>query len=168
MTLQSALHIFGFYIHRFNQLQIQNILKKIQRLPKSKTGVCYMLATIYIVYMFYLQLFTQYICFIYNYLHSIHVLSTTIYIVYMFYLQLFTQHLYCILGFPGGSVSAKESTSQYKRCGFDPWVGKIPWRRKQQLILVFLPGKSHGQRSLAGYCTWGHKRVGHDLVTELN
>ena len=38
--------------------------------------------------------------------------------------------------------------------GFDPWVGKIPWRRKWQLTPVFLPGKSHGQRSLAGYSSW--------------
>ena len=37
-----------------------------------------------------------------------------------------------------------------KRCGFDPWVGKISWRRAWQTIPVFLPGKSHGQRRLAG------------------
>ena len=36
--------------------------------------------------------------------------------------------------------------------GFDPWVGKIPWRRAWQPTPVFLPGESHGQRSLAG-CT---------------
>ena len=41
---------------------------------------------------------------------------------------------------------------------FDPWGGKIPWRRKGQLISVFLPGKSYGQRSLAGYSPWGCKR----------
>ena len=41
--------------------------------------------------------------------------------------------------------------------GFDPWVGKIPWRRKWQPSPVFLPGKSHRQRSLAGYSSWGHK-----------
>ena len=34
---------------------------------------------------------------------------------------------------------------------FDPWVGKIPWRRKWQPTLVFSPGESHGQRSLVGY-----------------
>ena len=34
---------------------------------------------------------------------------------------------------------------------FDPWVGKIPWRREWQPTPVFLPGKSHGQRSLVGY-----------------
>ena len=41
--------------------------------------------------------------------------------------------------------------------GFDPWVGKIPWRRAWQLTPVFLPGESHGQRSLAGYSSRGHK-----------
>ena len=44
-----------------------------------------------------------------------------------------------------------------RRHGFNPWVWKIPWRRKWQPIPVFLPGKSHGQRSLAVYHTWGHK-----------
>ena len=44
------------------------------------------------------------------------------------------------------------------QCGrprFDPWVGKIPWRRKWQPPPVFPPGKSHGRRSLAGYSPWG-------------
>ena len=41
---------------------------------------------------------------------------------------------------------------------FDPWVGKIPWRRVWQLTPVFLPGESHGQRSLAGYSPWGGKK----------
>ena len=44
-----------------------------------------------------------------------------------------------------------------KRSGLDPWVGKIPWSRKWQPALVFLPGKSHGQRGLAGYSPWGHR-----------
>ena len=44
-----------------------------------------------------------------------------------------------------------------RRPGFDPWVGKIPWRRKWQPSPVFLPGESHGQRSLVGYRPWGHK-----------
>ena len=39
----------------------------------------------------------------------------------------------------------------------DPWVGKIPWRRKWQPTLVYLPGEFHGQRSLAGYSPWGRK-----------
>ena len=41
----------------------------------------------------------------------------------------------------------------------DPWVGKIPWRRKWKPTSVFLPGKSHGQRSLVGYSPWGHKEL---------
>ena len=46
---------------------------------------------------------------------------------------------------------------RHKRCGFNPWVGKIPWRRTWQPTPVFLPGKSHGQRNLAGYGPWCHK-----------
>ena len=38
--------------------------------------------------------------------------------------------------------------------GGDPWVGKIPWRRAWQPTPVFLPGESHGHRSLAGYCPY--------------
>ena len=40
---------------------------------------------------------------------------------------------------------------------FDPWVGKIPWRRKWQPTPVFLYVESHGQRSLVGYSPRGHK-----------
>jgi len=40
---------------------------------------------------------------------------------------------------------------QCRGLGFDPWVGKISWRRAWQPTAVFLPGKFHGQRSLAGY-----------------
>ena len=45
-------------------------------------------------------------------------------------------------GFPGGS------DLQCRRPSFNPWVEKIPWRRKWQLTPVFLPGEFHGQRSL--------------------
>jgi len=41
------------------------------------------------------------------------------------------------------------------------------WRRKWQPTPVFLPGKSHGQRSVVGCSPWGCKRVEHDLATEL-
>ena len=54
-------------------------------------------------------------------------------------------------------LSGKESTCQCRRCRLDPWVEKIPWRGKWQPALVFLPGESHGQRSLVGYSPWGHK-----------
>ena len=50
--------------------------------------------------------------------------------------------------------------SATQETGFDPWVGKIPWRRKWQPAPVFLPGKSHGQRSLAGYSC--KESEGHD------
>ena len=46
---------------------------------------------------------------------------------------------------------------RHKRCGFDPWVGKIPWSRKQQPTTILLPGESHGQRSLLNYSPWGLK-----------
>ena len=59
-------------------------------------------------------------------------------------------------GFPRW-LSGKESACQCRRLGFKAWVRKIPWRRKWQPTPVFLPGKSHGQRSLAGYSLWGRK-----------
>ena len=46
-----------------------------------------------------------------------------------------------------------------KRYRFNPWVGKIPWRRKWQPTPVFFLGESHGQRSLAGYSPRGHSRM---------
>ena len=58
--------------------------------------------------------------------------------------------------FPGGT-SSKESTCPCRKYRFDPWVWKIPWNRKWHPTPVFLPGKSHGQRSLVGYSSWGHK-----------
>jgi len=48
-------------------------------------------------------------------------------------------------------LSGKEPTCQCRRSELDPWVVKVLWRRKWQPTPVFLPRKSHGQRSLAGY-----------------
>ena len=65
-------------------------------------------------------------------------------------------------------LSGKEPASQcrrHKTHGFSPWVGKIPWWRKWKPTPIFLPGKSHGQRSLVGYSPC-HKRVGHNLATK--
>ena len=56
-------------------------------------------------------------------------------------------------------LSDKESSCQYRRCGFNPWVRKMPRRRKWQPTPVFLPGESPGQRSLVGYSPWGCRRV---------
>ena len=65
-------------------------------------------------------------------------------------------------GFPGGSFiiccskkKKKESAAQCRRYRFNPWVVKMPWRREWQPTPVFLPGKSYGQRSLAGYIVHG-------------
>ena len=55
---------------------------------------------------------------------------------------------------------------QCRRCGFNRWFGKIPWRRKWQPTPVFLPGESHGLRSLAGYSPCSSRRVRQDLVTK--
>ena len=64
------------------------------------------------------------------------------------------------LGFPG-NASGKEPACQYKRRKrhrLVPWVGKISWRRRKwQPAPAFLPGKSHGQRSLVGHSSWGRK-----------
>ena len=67
-------------------------------------------------------------------------------------------------------LSGKESACHCRRCKFNPFVRKIPWRWKYQPIPVFLPGKSHGQRSLEGcspcvakswtrLCSWAHMQV---------
>ena len=82
--------------------------------------------------------------------------------------QLSTQHI--MLRWDRGKVlvgkNPPPSAGDIKRCRFDPWVGKIPWRRVWQPIPEFLPGKSHGQDGQAGYCPWGGKRAGHDLTTK--
>ena len=66
--------------------------------------------------------------------------------------------LYCrqILG---GSVvkNPPANPGDIRDSGFDPWGRKIPWSREWQPAPVFLPGKFHGQRSLAGYSPWGCK-----------
>ena len=60
-----------------------------------------------------------------------------------------------------GNVSARRCRTHE----FNPWVGKIPWRRAWPLTPAFLPGESHGQRSLAGLQSMGSQSVDHHLVT---
>ena len=55
-------------------------------------------------------------------------------------------------------LRSKESACQCRRCGFDPWPRKTPWRSKWPPTPVFLPGKSHGQRSLVACRS---QRAGH-------
>jgi len=67
-----------------------------------------------------------------------------------------------IQGFPSGSVGKEFICNagdhlQCRKSGFHSCVGKIPWKGKWQPTPVFLPGKSHGQRSLVGYSQQGHK-----------
>ena len=59
-------------------------------------------------------------------------------------------------GLPGWH-GGRESACQCRRRWFVPGVRKTPWSRKWQPTPVFLPGESHGQRSLAGYSPWGHR-----------
>ena len=79
-------------------------------------------------------------------------------------------YLYIVVIFSRNTVLATEKLPRWhsgkefawqcrkcKRCKFNLWVGKIPWRRKCQYSPAFLPGKFHEERSLAGYRPWGHK-----------
>ena len=63
-----------------------------------------------------------------------------------------------IRGFPGSS-DGKESKYNARDLGLIPGSGRFPWRRASQPTPVFLPGESHGWRSLAGYSPWGHKEL---------
>ena len=76
-----------------------------------------------------------------------------------------TWPILCV-AYPSWWLCGKECACQRSRCGFDPWVRKIPLRRKWQPTLVFLPRKSHGQRSLVGCSPWGCKES--DTTEQLN
>ena len=78
--------------------------------------------------------------------------TLTWWLVNLAYLQ-----VYCL--FPPSFQVAQwyRIRDQCRKLGFNPWVGKIPWRSKWQPAPVFLSGKSHGQRSLVGYHPWGCK-----------
>ena len=73
------------------------------------------------------------------------------------------KHVYLYIHKFPGDTSGKEPVCQcrrHKRRGFNPWVEKIPWKRKWQPTPVFLLGISQGQRSLAGYSPWDCKESG--------
>ena len=69
------------------------------------------------------------------------------------------------MGFPGGSDS-KESACNVRDLGSIPGSGRFPWRSEWQSTSVFVPGESHGQRSLAGYSPWGCEEL--DTTEQLN
>ena len=84
----------------------------------------------------------------------------------------FSERLPHAMGVPGGSVvknpPANTGDVVWSLGQEDPWVRKIPWERKWQPTPVFLPGKSHGQRSLVVYSPWSHRSVMPDIVINNN
>ena len=60
------------------------------------------------------------------------------------------------------------NAGRHNRPEFELWFGEIPWRRTQQPIPVFLPGEPHGQRSVAGFSSKGHKELDTTEATHMN
>ena len=75
--------------------------------------------------------------------------------------SIFVPYRCCGLPCPGG-LGGKESACNAGDLSLIPELRRFPWRRTWQPTPVFLPGESHGQRSLVGYSPWGSQRVGHD------
>ena len=67
--------------------------------------------------------------------------------------------IYILLQLPRW-LNSKESTCQCRSCKLDTSVRKIPWRRKWKPTPIFLPGESHGRRSMVGSSPWGRKESG--------
>ena len=86
---------------------------------------------------------------------------------YVYHIYIYTYHTYlfhicvcvCVYIYSWTSLVAQmvKNLPAVQRPGFNPWVGKTPWRRKWLPTLVFLPRESHGQRSLEVYSPWSHK-----------
>ena len=57
------------------------------------------------------------------------------------------------------SKKKKKNLPSMQETCFDPWIGTIPWRKEWQPTSVFLPGESHGQRTLADFSPWGHEEM---------
>ena len=80
---------------------------------------------------------------------------------------------HCLRTYPAWEARwcrGEQSDCQCRRCKrrrFDPWIGKIPWRRELLPTPVFLPGESHGQEEPGGLPSMGSKRVGHNQVVNL-
>ena len=68
------------------------------------------------------------------------------------------------MGFPSGSAAKNSPAVRETRVRFLGW--KIPWRRAEQPTPLFLPGESHGQRSLEGYGPLGHKELDMTVAIE--
>ena len=65
------------------------------------------------------------------------------------------------MGFPGDGKESAYHAGTAGDVGLIPRFERycVPWRRTRHLTPVFLPGESHGQRSLAGYSPWGRKEL---------
>ena len=74
----------------------------------------------------------------------------------------YTTFCLSIRGFPGGASQCR----RHKKHGFNPWAGKIPWKRAWQPIPVFLPGESPRAEEPGGYSAWGHKES--DMTYQLS
>ena len=88
------------------------------------------------------------------------ILDRSIFNVYILWLD----KVICIWFTYSGGSDSEGSACNARRPRFNPWVGKIHWRREWQPTPVFLPGKFHGQRSLVG--SMGSQRVRYDQVTD--
>ena len=67
-----------------------------------------------------------------------------------------------------GNQKREEVARRHKRCGFNPWVREIPWKRARQTPPVFLPGESHEQKSLASYGQYVLKESDTTKATEYS
>ena len=74
-------------------------------------------------------------------------------------------YIYIERDIPGSSYGKEYACRQCGRPGFNSWVGKIPWSWKWQPTPAFLPGKTHGQRSLTGFSSWSCKES--DVTEQL-
>ena len=79
----------------------------------------------------------------------------------------FLKHFLITLSIRCLPASGKEPACQCRilETQFSPWIGKNPWRRAGEPTSVFLPGESHGQRSLVDYSSWGHTETDTTEVT---
>ena len=80
--------------------------------------------------------------------------------------MLYSRSIFVCFIYSNGYLGASLVAQWQRSHRIDPLVRKIPWRRKWQPTPIFLPEKSYGQKSLAGYSPWAHKRVGHDVATK--
>ena len=92
---------------------------------------------------------------------TLHSFSLSLFFFFWFLVTMLSAHLKnkCIIKIIQNKCMLENNN------GFDPWVGKIPWRREWLPPPVFLPGEFHGQRSLMGYCPWGCKET--DMTERL-